>query len=251
LLKVVPREAALIFMSKDSTALLISDLHLGLEKEMASKGFRIPPYSMKMMEKIKEVAENYKTERIIVLGDVKHSIGKVEAIDWSILPWFFDTLLDLFSSVEVVPGNHDGGIKSLLPAPVKLHPSSGVLIGYGEKIGIAHGHAWPSQEVIMSGKIVMGHSHFTYQLKDKFGAKTRESVWLFTKYEKERLLKQAGYTPNAKGTGELVVMPSFNRLVGGHPINSVKSLDFGPVLSSGCIDLSEADIFLLDGTRIS
>ena len=46
--------------------------------------------------------------RVIVVGDVKHSIGKVQDIDWGIIPWFFGTLLDIFQAVEVVPGNHDG-----------------------------------------------------------------------------------------------------------------------------------------------
>jgi len=115
LLKVVPGESALIHKDGGDSTLLVSDLHLGLEKEMASKGFRIPPYSMKMLERINAIAEKTKPNRIVVVGDVKHSIGKVEDIDWGIMPWFFDTLLDIFPSVEVVPGNHDGGIRALRP----------------------------------------------------------------------------------------------------------------------------------------
>jgi putative SbcD/Mre11-related phosphoesterase len=252
MLKVIPNEAGLIFKSGDSTTLLVSDLHLGLEKEMASKGFRIPPYSMKIMDRIKGMGEAYRAERIVVLGDVKHSIGKVEDIDWTTLPWFFETLLDIFPSVDVVPGNHDGGIRSLLPARVRLHPSTGVVVG-GEdnSIGVMHGHSWPSQEVIATGSLVMGHSHFRYEMKDRFGAKSRESVWLFAKYRLEDLLGKAGYLPTRKGIGELVVMPPFNNLVGGQAINRPGGFNFGPVLSSGCIDLTNADIFLLDGTRVS
>ncbi len=125
MLKVVPGEAALIFSDGEAKTLLVSDLHLGLEKEMAKKGFSLPSYSVKMLERIKGIAEKAGAERAVILGDVKHSVGKVEDIDWSILPWFFGTLLDLFSSVEVVPGNHDGGIKPLLPQRVKLHASDG------------------------------------------------------------------------------------------------------------------------------
>ncbi|MBI2648727.1 MAG: metallophosphoesterase family protein [Thaumarchaeota archaeon] len=250
MLKVVPGEAALVFKDGDSCSLLISDLHLGLEKEMAAKGFRIPPYSMKMMDKVKAIAESNRADRIIVLGDVKHSIGKVEDIDWSVIPWFFDTLLDLFGSADVVPGNHDGGIKSLLPSRVKLHPSAGVVLGAEERVGVAHGHSWPSEEVVTSGKIVMGHSHFTYELRDRFGARTRESVWLFAKYDMMKLLRKAGHKDDSTGSGELIVMPPFNRLVGGHPINVPGGFDFGPVLSSGSVDISSSDMFLLDGTRV-
>jgi len=252
LLKVIPGEAALLFTGGGERALLVSDLHLGLEKEMARKGFRLPAYSIKMLERIKEIGEKAGANRAVILGDVKHSIGKVEDIDWSILPWFFETLLDLFSAVEVVPGNHDGGIKTLLPARVKLHPSEGAVIGEGEdRIGVSHGHAWPSAEVISTGNMVIGHSHFTFEMRDKLGARSRESVWLFGKYDVRELLTRAGYKTGRKGSGELVVMPPFNKLVGGKPINRMKSLVFGPILSSGCINLDEADTFLLDGTRVS
>ena len=264
MIKVVPKEAALLFRSGDSTTILVSDLHLGLEKELASKGFRVPPYSMKILDRIREMAEKYRAERIVVLGDVKHSIGKVEDIDWNILPWFFETLLDLFQTVDVVPGNHDGGIKPLLPMRVRLHPASGVVMGEegGEKVGVTHGHSWPAQDVISTGNVVIGHSHFRYEMEDRFGIKSRESVWLFAGYKIEELLVKAGHhhhhpppllPPVAKWMkrGELVVMPPFNRLVGGQAINAPGGFGFGPVLSSGAIDVKDADIFLLDGTRVN
>lgn len=250
MLKVVPMEAALLFKEGEDCTILISDLHLGLEKEMAKKGFRIPPYSMKIMERVNGIAEKYRANRIIVLGDVKHSIGKVDDIDWSVLPWFFETLLDIFSSVEVIPGNHDGGIKSILPSRVKLHPSEGIIIGSDEKIGVTHGHSWPSQEIIACGRIVMGHSHFRYEMRDRFGARSKEAVWLFAKYDIDGLLKKAGFHSSAHGTGELIVMPPFNNLVGGQAINAKGGFDFGPVLSSKTVDVKDADVFLLDGTRV-
>jgi hypothetical protein len=252
LLRVVAGEAALIFSESGSNTLLISDLHLGLEKEMAKRGFRIPSYSVKMVERIKNMAEQFKVERVVILGDVKHTMGKVEDIDWGILPWFFETMLDLFPMVDVVPGNHDGNIRTLIPPRVRLHPSDGAVLGEGRsKVGVAHGHAWPSEEAIATGRLVIGHSHFKFEMQDRFGAKSREPVWIFARYAIEQLLASAGYIPHKKGKGELIVMPPFNRMVGGQPINTGRSLEFGPVLSSGCIKLDGADIFMLDGTRVS
>jgi len=252
LLKIVPGEAALISTGSEGNTLLISDLHLGLEKEMAKKGFRVPSYSVKMVERIKIVAESFNIERVVILGDVKHSVGKVEDIDWGVLPWFFETMLDLFPAVDVVPGNHDGSIKTLIPQRVRLHPSDGVVLGEGRyKVGAAHGHAWPSESAIATGRLVIGHSHFTYEMRDKFGSRSRESVWILARYRVEELLSSAGFSPKKKGEGRLIVMPPFNRMVGGHPINRSSSFQFGPVLSSGCVELDEADVFLLDGTRVS
>jgi putative SbcD/Mre11-related phosphoesterase len=170
LLKIVPGEAALIFSDSSGSTLLISDLHLGLEKEMARRGFRVPSYTVKMVERVRNLAEAHRAERIVVLGDVKHSVGRVEDIDWGVVPWFFETMLDLFPSVEVVPGNHDGSIKTVLPQRVKLHPSDGAVLGKGRtRIGVAHGHAWPSEEAIETRNLVIGHSHFTYEMRTPWG----------------------------------------------------------------------------------
>lgn len=250
MLKVVPGESALIHREGDYSTLLVSDLHLGLEKEMASKGFRIPPYSQKMLDRLNAMAEKNKLDRVIVVGDVKHSIGKVHDIDWGILPWFFDTLLDIFSSVEVVPGNHDALIRSVLPSRVKLHPAEGAVIGTRQKVGVAHGHSWPSAEVISSKNIVMGHTHYRYEMRDRFGGRSKEAVWLFATYDVAGMLKKAGHKSAKKGEGKLVVMPPFNNLVGGQAINAKGGFHFGPILSSGEVDLTDSDIFLLDGTRV-
>lgn len=252
MLKIVPGDAALVFTNEGESTLLISDLHLGVEKEMAKKGFRLPAYSVKMVERIRNLSEKYRTNRLAVLGDVKHTVGKVEDIDWGVIPWFFDTMLDLFQSVEVVPGNHDGNIKTVLPQRVVLHPSQGTVLGKGrERIGVAHGHAWPSEEAIATRNLVIGHSHFTYEMRDSLGSRSREAVWVTAKYDVAELMAGAGYASGAKGKGKLTVMPPFNRLVGGQPINRSRSFQFGPVLSSRSVSLENADIFLTDGTRVT
>ena len=252
MLKIVHGDAALIYAQDGESTLLISDLHLGLEKEMAKKGFSLPAYSIRMVERVKGIAESYKARRLMVLGDVKHSVGKVEDIDWGVVPWFFDTMLDLFEGVGVVPGNHDGNIKTVLPPRVSLYPSQGTVLGEGRgKIGVAHGHAWPSEDGIATRNLVIGHSHFTYELKDSLGARSREPVWVSTTYDVAELMAAAGYKSRMKGEGKLTVMPPFNRLVGGQPINRSRSFEFGPVLSSRSVSLERADIFLTDGTRVT
>jgi putative SbcD/Mre11-related phosphoesterase len=252
LLKIVPGDAALVFFNDGESTLLISDLHLGLEKEMAKKGFRLPAYSVRMVERVRNIAERFGTKRLAVLGDVKHTVGKVEDIDWGVVPWFFDTMLDLFEAVEVVPGNHDGNIRTVLPLRVLLHPSQGTVLGSGRgRIGVAHGHAWPSEEAIATRNLVIGHSHFTYEMRDALGSRSREAVWVSAEYDVAELMAAAGYASKARGKGKLTVMPPFNRLVGGQPINRSKSFQFGPVLSSRSVRLEDADIFLTDGTRVT
>ena len=252
MLHIIPGEAALLFSDGDSKTLLISDLHLGLEKEMARKGFRLPAYSIKMVGRVRDLAERLGAKRLAVLGDVKHTVGKVEDIDWGMVPWFFDTMLDLFESVEVVPGNHDGSLRTVLPPRVRLHPSDGAVLGEGKgKVGICHGHAWPSEAAMRTRNLVIGHSHFTYEVRDPLGSRSREPVWVTAEYDLAQLMEGGGYKSKASGTGRLTVMPPFNRLVGGQPINRKKAFQFGPVLSSRSLSLERADVFLLDGTRVN
>ncbi len=96
----------------------------------------------------------------------------------------------------------------------------------------------------------MGHSHFRYEMRDRFGARSKEAVWLFAEYDVANLLKKAGYPPGKSRSGQLIVMPPFNNLVGGQAINAKGGFDFGRILSSGSIKVADADIFLLDGTRV-
>ena len=216
MLKIVPGDAALVFTSEEECTLLISDLHLGLEKEMAKKGFRLPAYSVKMVERIRNLSEKYRTNRLAVLGDVKHTVGKVEDIDWGVIPWFFDTMLDLFQSVEVVPGNHDGNIRTVLPQRVLLHPSQGTVLGKGrERIGVAHGHAWPSEEAIATRNLVIGHSHFTYEMRDSLGTRSRDSAWVFAKYDVARMMaKGAVRRRRSNDVVRMINPPSDLRLMG-------------------------------------
>ena len=252
MLKIVPGEAALVYTTGSESTLLISDTHLGLEKEMAKKGFSLPAYSVKMVARVRDLAERYGTQSLVVLGDVKHTVGKVEDIDWGVIPWFFDTMLDLFERVVVIPGNHDGSIKTVLPPRVVLHPSHGAVLGKGRgRVGLAHGHAWPSEEAIASRNLVIGHSHFTYEMRDELGTRIREAVWVSATYDLAQLMEGAGYSSKLKGEGKLTVMPPFNRMVGGQAINRSKAFQFGPVLSSRSVNLEKADIFLTDGTRVT
>ena len=53
---------------------------------------------------------------------------------------------------------------------------------------------------------------------------------------------------------QLFIMPSFNQFLGGRPINERKrgkkksGAFIGPILRSGCVNMDEAEVYLLDGT---
>ena len=53
---------------------------------------------------------------------------------------------------------------------------------------------------------------------------------------------------------QLFIMPSFNQFLGGRPINERRKgkkktgAYIGPVLRSGCVNIDDAEVYLLDGT---
>jgi len=53
---------------------------------------------------------------------------------------------------------------------------------------------------------------------------------------------------------QLFIMPSFNQFLGGRPINKRKrgkkktDTYIGPILRSGCVNIDDAEVYLLDGT---
>lgn len=44
-----------------------------------------------------------------------------------------------------------------------------------------------------------------------------------------------------------IVIPAFNRMLGGSPVNVMDEDLLGPILNSGMLNLDDAHLFLLDG----
>src|SRR5256885_8173239 len=58
-------------------ALVVADLHIGLEEELREKGVHIPSRAEAMGRKLAEIASRRGASRIIILGDVKHLVPKM------------------------------------------------------------------------------------------------------------------------------------------------------------------------------
>ncbi len=210
-----------------------------------------------------------KPTRLIFLGDVKHAIAKVEMEEWRDIPDFFEALEKKVSDIQVIPGNHDGNLEALLPENVKILPSTGVVFG---TVGLFHGHAWPTPELLGCQSLITGHVHPMVAFRDPMGFRITRQIWVKANCDGERLAKsllerlaiKVGANPslvlcdqfNVKlRVSQVFIMPSFNQFLGGQPINerkfgkNAKSRPFiGPVLRSGSINLTDAEIYLLDGT---
>jgi hypothetical protein len=248
--------------------LLASDFHLGLEYELAKMGVSIPYQTDRILAELLSVVREGRPDRLILLGDVKHGVPITSFMERREISRFFESLSAEVKVIDVARGNHDGNLQQLVPEGVTIHPSGGFTVGEGSSIAIVHGHAWPYPRLMSADLIVMGHNHPTVLLKTPLGVRVSQRVWVRGRCDRPTLakafLRQAGLAVEGDpveafeaqfgvrmGPAEMVLMPAFNDLLGGLPVNSdaPKSL-LGPLLRTGAINVDGFEVYLLDSTYL-
>lgn len=216
--------------------LCAGDLHIGIEAEYSDKGIHIPSQTHRMEQEILEVRGS--EDDLVLLGDIKHMVPGSSRQELAEVPRFLMRVGDAFSGVHLVKGNHDGGIEDFIPQKgVQVHRASGFRVG---DVGFAHGHTWPSLEVMSSRLLVMAHTHPAVVFKDNLGRTTTEPCWLRCGFKE----LNARYLELPE---ELIVVPALNRSMGGSPVNLQGRKLLGPLLQSELVDLDNAQVHLLDG----
>ena len=169
---------------------------------------------------------------------MKHNIPSSTYAERKDVKSFLDKMQKL-GEIHIIPGNHDGNIKRLIPEKTFLHPSDGMVF---KNIGLLHGHRWPSEEVMNCKHIIMAHTHPTIMLTDRQGYKTYEQCWLKGVIVNDKLKKR--YRQDIKRN--ILVIPAFNILCGGIAVN--KEGVTGPL--GKVIDVKNSEVFLIDGTLL-
>lgn len=250
----------------EERVLLASDFHLGLEYELAKMGINIPFQTDRILGELLTLVREHHPDRLLLLGDIKHGIPITSFQEKREIPKFFSALQEEVEVVDVVRGNHDGNIQHLVPEGVSIHPSKGFMLGERFRIAAMHGHAWPYPRLMSADLIVMGHNHPTVLLKTPLGIRISQRVWIKGKCDGSRLastfLEKEGLAveDNPREAFEeqfnsriddpqMVLMPAFNDLLGGLPVNAEapKSL-LGPLLRTGAVKIDGFEAYLLDGT---
>jgi len=223
--------------------LIIGDIHIGVEREYRDSGLYIPSQTGKILENVKNLVEKTRAKKIIILGDVKHNIPGTSSQEERDIPVFLEKLSE-YAEVEVIPGNHDGDLKRILPEKIKLHPSKGIGL---DDIYLIHGHTWPEKEFLKAKILIMAHIHFHIEFKDKLRYRWTEPVWVKTVLDKRKIAKRFG---EVKKLPRIIIIPAFNRLVGGMCVNKeTEEKDFiSPVFR--CCDKKISELYLLDGTYL-
>lgn len=232
-MKFVQDEPALLIES----TLVVADLHIGIEYALYKKGIRIPSQTKEMKERIKEILRKTKAKKLVLMGDIKHSVPGISWQELREIPEMVEELSSL-AKVEIIPGNHDGGIEKIVST--KVYPMEGFV---RDNVAFNHGHSWPTKDMMKAEIIVVSHNHPTIELKDRLGHKMIKKCWIIARLNKEKLRERY----KVLGKLKTVIIPAFNPLIEGVPFNR-ESRRLGPLLQKDIVKKMEA--YLLDGTYL-
>ncbi len=235
-LEPVPDEPALLV----GDLLVVADLHIGLEEELREKGVRLPGHAEAMGRKIVSIAERTGAQRFVVLGDVKHLVPRTSSRERRDVYVFFRDLAETFREIYVAQGNHDGTLKAIVPPAVRFKSPYGFRL---EDVGFCHGHAWPYKKVMEARTLLMGHNHPAVGFRDPMGHRQILPCWLRAPFVRRH--KRYPRLPR-----EAIIVPAFNELCGGTPLNDVRAKFLGPLFREGLVIRNEATVHLLDGTSL-
>ncbi|MFC3476659.1 metallophosphoesterase [Halobacterium litoreum] len=232
-----PAAVAHVGSSTDDRALVVADYHAGIERSLRREGVEVRSRATQRRERLCRLAEENRVDRVVFLGDLGHAIGTPEGREREEIADLLDAL-DV--PVTLVVGNHDGGIAGEFD--VDVTPPEGTRIG---DVGFAHGHTWPSRDVLEAETVCVGHEHPAVRLEDDVGGTRVERAWLRGPLNPTPFEEHYGEPVDARG--DLAVFPAFNDLSGGTWVNVDGQEFLAPFLPDGW---SRADLFLLDGTRL-
>jgi len=229
-------ERALFIRNKK--AIVIADLHIGIEYEYRTKGILIKSQAEKLAERCISIIKRKKADILIILGDIKHIIMEKEyARKEGMEVRKFLKEVSEHAEIWILKGNHDGRLKSKY---AKIFGTRGILM---DNIAMSHGHAWPAPSIMKARIFVMAHLHPQIRLKTEYGFSYTEPCWVRGKFLKKEFKEKY---PEGNEDMDVIVMPAFNPVAGGIAINEDK-IEHG---IASIIDIKNAEAYLLNGVNL-
>jgi uncharacterized protein len=226
-------------IENDERVLIIADLHFGIEADLAAHGLHFRSRSDARLERVLKTIDDADPDRLVLLGDIKHSIPSLTWQEYHEMPKILDTLRDKVPLV-VLPGNHDIGIERFVD-PGEIRPKEGTVL---DGIGYLHGHMYPSPK--LAGRLlVIGHHHPLISLRDEVGCVMQAPAYIRAELDAAKL----GFAVPAKGEtpARVLFVPAFNEIA-GYDISKIVNDPFSPI--SRCMKKDSGEIILADGTYL-
>ncbi|HYF99426.1 MAG TPA: metallophosphoesterase [Candidatus Saccharimonadales bacterium] len=249
---IYPHPILFVETSDNKKFLTISDVHIGCEDRANQAGVFV-----KTEDNVKSLLEILLTiqlrtgiENLIILGDLKSSTSIISRTEWNNVPYFIKTLMKTFT-IYIIPGNHDGNIRQLLPDGVNLMLAKGMLLDH---ILFIHGHINPRIGPNLK-KIIAGHLHPVMKKEGSIlnGAK----VWV--KIDLSRVENNGIVGKAVDRNLEVILVPHFNHFLDffirsssrKFESNTKSKLPFlGNMLHKQNWQINNAYMYTLDGSII-
>ncbi len=201
--------------------LVISDVHIGLTKDLWESGITLPSQVKSFILRLNRLKKLAGSDGLIIVGDLKHKINGISLQEKKEVPEFLKCLK--FKKIVVIKGNHDGNIEQLTKDTKNVSVKKTFSVG-----GYVFTHG--NRKIKTKKKIiVIGHNHLCVRFRDDVKAVYNEPVWV----------------RGRAGEKTIIIMPAFNELCGYYPAN--KATFHGPIASK--LD-GNAKVYLLSGLDI-
>ncbi len=241
----VPSRPAAVIEDETRT-LAIADYHAGFEAGLRyEEGVELQSRAPERRARLHELIEETEPDRLLILGDVTHSIGEPGGAERAELEVLFE---ELAIPAIIAKGNHDGILEDVLATDPEVFGGTHITAAAGERIGsvgVAHGHTWPGVDVLRGEYLCIGHEHPCVRLADAVGGTRIERVWIRGRIDPGPF--EAFHDVSFSASSELIVFPAFNELCGGTWVNVADQEYLAPFLPEGIVD---GDVYLLDGTYL-
>lgn len=231
-----------IYMEEER-AIIIADLHIGIEFDYVLQGVNIGTQTDKLIERCRKLITKKKAEKLIVAGDLKHTIvaeneekGEIIKKERKEVAKFIESLNEI-CEIWVIKGNHDTMLRS---KKLKIFSSKGIKVG---DVSLIHGHSWADEKIMDSSLIIAGHIHPFVRIKTEIGYSYSRECWVRGKVKKREFVEKY---KNGNYKMDFVIMPAFNPLCGGTAVNRER-IDEAIMK---IFDIRNANAYLLNGINL-
>ncbi len=233
---VYDRPAAVIGTGKDGL-LVAGDIHIGIERKLVREGIRLYSATEHTANALREIADEFRVRRIVLLGDIKDAIMRPDTSERNALQKFFYDLRDY--ELVLVRGNHDAYLEDI----VRRELVDELLF---DRFALVHGNRWPSEEAMQKGYLITAHNHLAVSFTDKIGI-YKEKAWAMGGISTRAASKRYKvFNKNIK----IVIMPAFNDLILGLEARNVRDPNTSPLLKNRLFSYRNCSFYTLRGELI-
>jgi putative SbcD/Mre11-related phosphoesterase len=187
------RERAVLF----EDVLVVADLHVG---RGSASNVELPVGDgTDMVQRLESLCTEFDPETVVVAGDLLHSFETVPRQVERTLTGLRDAARAAGAEMVVTPGNHDTMLDAVWSGPTI--PEYEIA---GSETVVCHGHIEPESD---ADRYIVGHDHPTITV------------------EGQRMVCHLAGDGVYHGA-DLLMLPSFNRLVRGVEVNEMRTSDF-------------------------